>query len=56
VSRIESLADGSNIGRFTSVREGLAAGTHRLTCELLRSTADPNGGHEFRLISVMRWV
>ena len=29
-------------------------GEHILTCELLNETADPGGGKEFRIISVMR--
>ena len=29
-------------------------GEHILTCELLNVTADPGGGKEFRIISVMR--
>ncbi|OWZ35371.1 hypothetical protein C343_01038 [Cryptococcus neoformans C23] len=45
-----------NIGRAVTIREGLEIGDHTLTCELLKQTADPEGGTEFRLISVMRCV
>lgn len=42
--------------RAVTIREGLEIGDHTLTCELLKQTADPEGGTEFRLISVMRCV
>ncbi|ODN99353.1 hypothetical protein L198_03195 [Cryptococcus wingfieldii CBS 7118] len=45
-----------NIGRAATIRDDLAPGEHTLTCELLKETADPEGGLEFRLISVMRSV
>ncbi|ODO08911.1 hypothetical protein L198_00650 [Cryptococcus wingfieldii CBS 7118] len=45
-----------NIGRFATIRTGLSAGTHTITCELLEETSDPGGGHEFRMISMMRCV
>jgi hypothetical protein len=44
----------SNIGRFATIRSDLKAGRHTVTCELLEETKDPGGGHEFRLISMMR--
>ncbi|WVO17581.1 hypothetical protein L204_105278 [Cryptococcus depauperatus] len=42
-----------NIGRAATIRDDLTPGEHSLTCELLNETADPEGGKEFRLISVM---
>lgn len=39
-----------------SVRDDLEPGKHELHCELLKVTADPDGGREFRIISLMRWV
>lgn len=44
------------IFRAATIGEGLEPGEHTLTCELLRETADPEGGLEFRLISIMRCV
>ncbi|WVQ96344.1 hypothetical protein IAU59_003448 [Kwoniella sp. CBS 9459] len=43
-----------NIGRFASIRNDLRPGRHVITCELLEETLDPDGGHEFRMISMMR--
>ena len=43
-----------NIGRFATIAEGLPAGKHMVTCELLKETKDPAGGTNFRLISIMR--
>lgn len=45
-----------NIGRFAPIRDNLQPGKHTVTCELLEETSDPGGGHEFRMISMMRWV
>jgi hypothetical protein len=42
-----------NMGVVSLVAEHLTVGTHRLSCELLDRTADPGGGHEFRLIAFM---
>ncbi|KIR24948.1 hypothetical protein I309_06232 [Cryptococcus deuterogattii LA55] len=42
-----------NIGQAATIGEGLEPGEHTLTCELLKETADPEGGLEFRLISIM---
>lgn len=42
-----------NIGQSVTVRNDLASGEHELHCELLEETKDPQGGHEFRVISVM---
>lgn len=42
-----------NIGRAATIGEGLEPGEHTLTCELLNEAADPEGGLEFRLISIM---
>jgi hypothetical protein len=39
-----------------TIRTDLTPGDHILRCELLEATADPGGGHEFRIISVMRYV
>ena len=47
-------SDNRNIGRFATIRDDLAPGPHNITCELLHETADPEGGHEFRIISMMR--
>lgn len=44
------------MSRAVTIREGLEPGEHTLTCELLKQTADPEGGLEFRLISIMRYV
>jgi hypothetical protein len=52
-TRFWELID-SNIGRFATIRSDLKAGRHTVTCELLEETKDPGGGHEFRLISMMR--
>jgi len=46
----------SNIGRFDTIRTDLEPGSHAISCQLLEETADPGGGHEFRMISIMRWV
>ncbi|RSH82182.1 hypothetical protein EHS25_006115 [Saitozyma podzolica] len=43
-----------NIGRAATIRADLKAGEHLLHCELLETTADPKGGREFRIISLMR--
>ncbi|KAK8850316.1 hypothetical protein IAR55_004233 [Kwoniella newhampshirensis] len=43
-----------NIGRAATIRDDLKPGDHMLHCELLKETADPTGGKEFRMISVMR--
>ncbi|WWC65459.1 uncharacterized protein I303_108077 [Kwoniella dejecticola CBS 10117] len=43
-----------NIGRAATIRDDLTPGQHTLHCELLDATADPKGGKEFRIISVMR--
>ncbi|WRT70476.1 uncharacterized protein IL334_007474 [Kwoniella shivajii] len=43
-----------NIGRAATIRDNLTPGDHVLHCELLKETADPTGGKEFRIISVMR--
>ncbi|WWD20499.1 hypothetical protein CI109_104975 [Kwoniella shandongensis] len=43
-----------NIGRAATIRDDLKPGDHMLHCELLKETADPTGGKEFRIISVMR--
>ncbi|WWC72366.1 uncharacterized protein I206_106328 [Kwoniella pini CBS 10737] len=43
-----------NIGRAATIRDDLTPGSHTLHCELLNETADPKGGKEFRIISVMR--
>jgi hypothetical protein len=57
ISWSRTNADGrSNIGRFATIRSDLKAGRHTVTCELLEETSDPDGGHEFRLISMMRLV
>ena len=53
---IRFSANDSNIGRFTTIRNDLQPGPHDVTCELLQETADPEGGHEFRIISIMRWA
>jgi hypothetical protein len=42
--------------RGMAIRTDLTPGEHILRCELLEATADPGGGHEFRIISVMRYV
>jgi hypothetical protein len=42
--------------RGMTIRTDLTPGEHILRCELLEATADPGGGHEFRIISVMRYV
>lgn len=43
-----------HLTRAATIRTDLSPGEHTLTCELLKETADPSGGKEFRLISVMR--
>ncbi|CAK9784892.1 hypothetical protein CC85DRAFT_271612 [Cutaneotrichosporon oleaginosum] len=41
-----------NIGQSTTWH-GLTEGKHTLNCEIIQSTDDPSGGHEFRLMSLM---
>lgn len=48
--------DDRNIGRFSTIAKGLDPGKHRVTCELLEDTLDPQGGTQFRMISLMRYV
>lgn len=43
-----------NIGRFATIAEHLSPGEHKVTCELLRETTDPEGRTEFRILSIMR--
>lgn len=38
------------------IANGIPPGPHEVHCEILHETADPGGGHEFRLISLTRWV
>lgn len=40
----------------SSSLSGLQPGDHMLHCEVEEGTADPGGGHEFRIISLTRWV
>ena len=42
--------------RFTTIADDLHPGLHSVECELLKDTKDPGGGHEFRIISLMRSV
>lgn len=42
--------------RMNTIRSDLEPGDHLLHCEVLEATADPNGGHEFRIISLTRRV
>lgn len=49
----QNLPAGFNVGRAEVVAAGLAPGEHELTCVLLDQTAHPDGGKEFRLISVL---
>jgi hypothetical protein len=51
---IQSQLIDRNIGRFATIRSDLKPGRHIVTCELLEETSDPGGGHEFRMISMMR--
>ena len=44
----------ADLHRTLTIHEDLAPGDHELHCELLEETKDPQGGHEFRVISVMR--
>ena len=44
------------MNRGMTIRTDLTPGDHILHCELLEATADPGGGHEFRIISVKRYV
>lgn len=44
------------MNRGINIRTDLTPGDHILRCEVLAATADPGGGHEFRIISVMRYV
>ncbi len=50
-SRIQ--ADASNIGQYTTLAEGLPAGTHRVNCVNLNETDTTDGGHDFRIISLV---
>ena len=52
--RCGSSLKSRNIGRFDTIRTNLEAGSHTISCQLLEETADPGGGHEFRMISIMR--
>lgn len=42
-----------NIGRSVDLRTDLAPGKHKVHCEVLQETADPDGGREIRIISLM---
>ncbi|KLT45969.1 hypothetical protein CC85DRAFT_239698 [Cutaneotrichosporon oleaginosum] len=42
-----------NMGIVDTVATGLAPGPHRLSCELLPDTRDPQGRKEFRLFAIM---
>ncbi|KAL7412652.1 hypothetical protein BDY24DRAFT_416030 [Mrakia frigida] len=42
-----------HVGQFGVVGENVSPGKHTLTCELMEETANPNGGTEFRIISVV---
>ncbi|KAB5593862.1 hypothetical protein CTheo_2714 [Ceratobasidium theobromae] len=44
--------DGLNLSRDAEIATGISSERHEVTCELLRDTKDPGGGHEFRLISL----
>ncbi|KAF8587434.1 hypothetical protein K439DRAFT_1407534 [Ramaria rubella] len=41
-----------NLARVEVVTDNAKPGEHVLTCELMKETSDPGGGHEFRLIAV----
>lgn len=45
-----------NMGRNAIIRDDLMPGRHTIRCELLAQTHDPDGGTEFRMISLMRCV
>lgn len=51
---LESTLDQTILDRFTTIAENLHPGVHSVECELLAETKDPSGGHEFRIISLMR--
>ena len=55
-ARWEARARQKLIPRGITIRNDLSPGDHILRCELLEATPDPGGGHEFRIISVMRSV
>lgn len=38
--------------RTTVIESNLPPAEHTLKCELLRTSTDPDGGHEFRIIAV----
>lgn len=40
------------ICRVSVVTNNASPGKHILTCEVMKETTDPDGGHEFRLIAV----
>ena len=42
--------------RRANIRDDLTPGRHTMHCELLKDTDDPAGGHEFRVISLMRYA
>lgn len=42
--------------RDSDIASGISSGPHEVTCEILQETKDPGGGHEFRLISLTRYV
>lgn len=48
-----SIADGSNIGQYTTIAEGLPSGVHRVNCVNLNETDTVGGGHDFRMISLV---
>ncbi|KAK4689994.1 hypothetical protein P7C73_g97, partial [Tremellales sp. Uapishka_1] len=44
----------ANIGQFATLRNDLSPGLHTISCEHMGETNDPDGGKEFRMISMMR--
>lgn len=43
----------SNIGDYTTIAEGVSPGTHRVNCINLNETDTADGGHDFRIISIV---
>lgn len=45
-----------NIARSDHLAEGHKPGPQTVTCEVLQETHDPAGGHEFRMLSLTRYM
>ena len=49
---VKSTTHFSFLPSTSVVSDKVTPGRHILTCEIVESTKDPGGGHEFRLIAI----